>query len=146
MTFLIVWLPLSATKRFPLASMATPRGWLKRALLPIPSALPRSFSFPAKFVTAPSGAVLRIVFFPGSARNTLPQESTAASIREAMGAMLGSPRAEPVTAGAPEPAAAHSRFPIGSKSAAMEIRVMLDRIRLGIIVFIFFLCFWGLPA
>jgi hypothetical protein len=67
--FLMVWLPRSATTRFPSPSMATPpSGYVKRASEPVPSALPEFPARPAKVVTTPAGVIRRTVWFALSVR------------------------------------------------------------------------------
>ena len=46
-TLRITWLFLSATKRLPLESSASPYGWLKRAAVPVPSTEPDMLGAPA---------------------------------------------------------------------------------------------------
>ena len=58
---LIVLLLESTTYTVPAALMATPRGELNRALLPVPSVLPLVLASPANVVTTPPGAIFRIV-------------------------------------------------------------------------------------
>ena len=64
-------------ERCPRHRQATPRGWLKRAALPVPSTLPAEPARPASVVTTPAGVILRIVWFSESATKTLPAASTA---------------------------------------------------------------------
>ena len=64
----IAALPVSATKRLPLASIVRSAGWLKSALLPAPSSSPAIPGRPAIVVTAPAAVTLRIVELPVSVR------------------------------------------------------------------------------
>ena len=73
----IMALPVSATKRLPLASIAKAWGWLKKASLPVPSLSPAIPGNPAIVVTVPAGVILRMVELPVSARYKLPVASTA---------------------------------------------------------------------
>jgi hypothetical protein len=74
--FRIVELPVSATKRLPAPSSATPRGWSNSAAAPVPSALPGVSGEPASVVTIPVAmAIFRIVLLPESATKRLPAPS-----------------------------------------------------------------------
>ena len=68
--------PPSATYTFPSESSITPRGNLKLALAPVPSANIGD-PLPAKVVTTPKGVILRITWLPVSATYTFPDESIA---------------------------------------------------------------------
>src|SRR5207248_6389477 len=63
----MVLLLVSATKILPILSMATATGNLKRAVLPVPLALPGLPAKPAKVVTTPAGVILRMVLLTVSA-------------------------------------------------------------------------------
>ena len=56
----MAWLLRSATKMVPSAAMATPRGFLKRAIDPRPSALPLTPARPARVDTSLAGVINRI--------------------------------------------------------------------------------------
>src|ERR1019366_3318022 len=76
----MVLLPLSATNTLPALSTATPQGYLNRAALPVPSALPEVPARPASVVTTPAGVTFRIVQLTSSATNMLPAPSTATPV------------------------------------------------------------------
>ena len=56
-----VWLPVSATKRVPVAATVRPVGPEKEALTPVPSALPGAPAVPARVLTMPA-LIWRIVW------------------------------------------------------------------------------------
>src|ERR1019366_4090892 len=56
-----VWLPESATYRFPEASTPMPEGEAKSAPLFVPSVLPQIPPHPASVVTTPAGVTLRMM-------------------------------------------------------------------------------------
>lgn len=59
----MVWDPVSATQTVSVASEKMPRGELKRAAAPVPSAVPGAPAVPATVVVTPSGVMRRIVWF-----------------------------------------------------------------------------------
>ena len=74
----MVWLLVSATKRLPLPSTATPQGYLNRAATPVPSAEPPNPAIPARVVTAlVATTILRMVWLQVSATIRLPLPSAA---------------------------------------------------------------------
>ena len=66
--------PESPMKTFPAVSTATPRGALKEAPVPVPSANAAD-PLPARVLTTPPGVTLRMRLLAESATNTLPMES-----------------------------------------------------------------------
>ena len=66
--------PVSEMKTFPAVSTATPRGKLKAAFVPVPSANAAD-PLPAKVLTTPPGDTLRMRWLEESTTNTLPMES-----------------------------------------------------------------------
>src|SRR5205085_217234 len=75
-TLRIRWLPQSATYSVPAPSTARPQGDEKRALPPVPSALPGAPGLPARVVTSPAGVILRIVWLSRSATYTFRSPAT----------------------------------------------------------------------
>src|ERR1035437_2005956 len=61
----------------PLVSTATPCGWLKRAPLPVPSALPLTPGDPAQVLTTPPAVIFRIVRLSVSVTYKMPVVSAA---------------------------------------------------------------------
>src|SRR5262245_26959660 len=73
----IGWLPVSATYTLPLPSTATLRGLLNLGVPDALSTLPLEPATPARVVTVPSLAILRMVWLKVSATKALPEPSAA---------------------------------------------------------------------
>ena len=75
-------LPVSATYKLPLESIAIPFGLLSRTIEPVPSTFPVKPANPAIVVTTPADVIFRIVELPLSATYTLPLASTHKPVGE----------------------------------------------------------------
>src|SRR5262252_7596117 len=73
----IALFPVSATYTLPLPSTATPRGLLNLGVPDALSTLPLEPATPARVVTVPSLAILRMVWLKVSATKALPEPSAA---------------------------------------------------------------------
>ena len=60
-------LPVSATKRFPVASIFTSRGWFSHASMLVPSLNPATVERPATVVTTPEAVIFLMAEFAVSA-------------------------------------------------------------------------------
>ena len=78
----MMWLLLSAIMRPPVAGWkATPESVLKRALVPVPSAVPKVPQRPANLVTTPAGVTMRRQWLLWSVTMMLPSAGMTAIAR-----------------------------------------------------------------